>query len=102
MRKILSISDVQAGPCLVTVCQRLLSSCGMRLHSSCSEDPLYLRWDGYSLTVICILLSSCDMGTPFSCDSAMVWFLSSSNVQGGFCLVVMCGWLNNLWHGALL
>ena len=42
MRKILSISDVQAGPCLVSMCQSLLSSCGTRLHSSCSEGALFI------------------------------------------------------------
>ena len=42
MRQILSSGAVQADPFLVTVCQRLLSSCGMRLHSSCSEGPLFI------------------------------------------------------------
>ena len=30
----------------------------------------------------------------------MGWLLSSSIVQGGFCLVVICSRLHNLWHGA--
>ena len=42
MGQILSSSDVQAGPCLVAMCHRLLSSCGMRLHSSCSEGALLI------------------------------------------------------------
>ena len=31
----------------------------------------------------------------------MGWLLFDSNVQGGFCLVAMCWWLNYLQHEVL-
>ena len=74
----------------------------LSLSSGGVQVPLSLLWVGSSLVLVCSHLSSCGRGASFSCGSVMVWLLSSSNVQGGFCLVVMHGWLNNLWHGAPL
>ena len=59
VEQVLSSSDVQACPCLVAMCRRLLSSCSIDLYSNCSEGPLYLWTDGSSLVVVCRLLSSC-------------------------------------------
>ena len=37
-----SSSDVQAGPYLVAMCRRILSSCSMGLYSSCSRGPHFI------------------------------------------------------------
>jgi len=37
-----SSSDVQAGPYLVAMCRRILSSCSMGLYSSCCGGPHFI------------------------------------------------------------
>ena len=63
---------------------------GGELKSSCTGGlaPLKLRW---GLHPSCCFFVFC-----------FWWILSSSSVQGCFCLVSTCGWPNYLWHGAPL
>ena len=44
--------------------------------------------------------SQVEVGPPLEFFGGLL--LSSSSVQGCFCLILMCGWLNYLWHGAPL
>ena len=96
--------------CGVRDCSFLGAGCGASfLHAESGWAPLLLQCVFTSLVVVGdfsqVALGDFVFLSSWGGASNRVvvgLLLSSSNVQGGFCLVVMCGWLNYLWHGTPL